>query len=106
MGIQKIFAGQVYGELTVVKSLGKATGSTKYECNCSCGNVVSVRGGNLTIGKTKSCGCMTSIYKGIVSTKHGLCDKRSYRTWKGMIARCTDIKHPQYAYYGGRGITI
>ena len=106
MGIRKILDGQVFSELTVIKSLGKSTGSTKYECLCSCGNVVSIRGRNLTTKKTRSCGCMTSKYKGIVSTKHGLADTRTYRIWKGMMARCYNKSHIHYKYYGGAGVDV
>jgi len=101
-----IFEGQIYGELTVVKSLGKSTGTTKYECKCSCGKVVGVRGRNLTIGKTKSCGCKTSEYKKVASTKHGLYDLRVYRIWRGMMARCENLEHKHYKYYGGKGIKV
>jgi len=101
-----IFKDAVYGELTVVKSLGKSTGATKYECKCSCGNIVSVRGRNLTIGKTKSCGCMTSEYKRLANTEHGLSDTRTYHIWKGMKARCYNEKHIHYKYYGEKGIKV
>lgn len=33
-----------------------------WKCQCSCGNVVKVRGDHLRHGKTKSCGCMVSNY--------------------------------------------
>lgn len=29
-----------------------------------------------------------------------------YRTWRNMIARCTNPKSPNYKYYGGRGIGV
>lgn len=29
-----------------------------------------------------------------------------YRSWAGMIQRCTNPKNPKYSYYGGKGVTI
>jgi len=29
-----------------------------------------------------------------------------YRSWAGMIQRCTNIKNPMYHYYGGKGIEV
>lgn len=31
---------------------------------------------------------------------------REYRSWKNMVARCTDSRHVNYPHYGGRGIKI
>lgn len=31
---------------------------------------------------------------------------RTYNSWSGMIQRCLNPKHPRYADYGGRGITV
>lgn len=30
----------------------------------------------------------------------------TYRSWEGMVQRCTNPKAPNYKYYGGRGILI
>lgn len=38
--------------------------------------------------------------------KHGLSKTRLYRTWNNMKQRCYNPKNPNYASYGGRGITI
>lgn len=31
---------------------------------------------------------------------------RIYRIWCTMKSRCSNINHPDYQYYGGRGITV
>ena len=31
---------------------------------------------------------------------------RAYYAWRSMRQRCLDTKHPSYACYGGRGITV
>lgn len=33
-------------------------------------------------------------------------ESREYRSWSHMINRCEDVKHPHFARYGGRGITV
>lgn len=37
---------------------------------------------------------------------HGLSYRPEYRAWQTMRLRCLDPKHPAFAAYGGRGITI
>ena len=61
-------------------------------------------------GRTKSCGC----YKHDVdvarmtkfATSHGKRHSPAYASWAHMVARCGNARHPDYAYYGGRGITV
>jgi len=56
--------GQVFGRLTVVKKAEtKCTGGkTMYICICDCTGVeITVRGTNLTTGRSTSCGCQKSI---------------------------------------------
>jgi len=38
---------------------------------------------------------------GIKTTEHPL-----YQRWKGMRARCYDVKHKDYPRYGGRGVRV
>ena len=37
---------------------------------------------------------------------HGETNTRLHKIWESMIARCEYEKHPYYADYGGRGITV
>ena len=46
--------GMKFGVLVVVKYVGES----KWICQCECGNEKIIRGGNLTNGTTKSCGCL------------------------------------------------
>ena len=52
--------GQVFGRLTVSERdrAGSAPGKVRWFCICECGNRVSVAGGELRVGGTKSCGCL------------------------------------------------
>lgn len=50
-------SGKVYGDLTVLyKDNTKKGGAAYWICQCSCGNIISVRGQALREGKT-NCGC-------------------------------------------------
>lgn len=95
--------GERFGLLLVEQlSNNKHTDRIKWLCLCSCGKKVSVLSYNLKSGHTRSCGCL--------KTKHGYsspCEKTgTYRTWLGIIQRCTNQKHKHYRLYGGRGITV
>jgi len=39
-------------------------------------------------------------------TKHGSKVSPTYATWRAMLARCENPKHPAFAHYGGRGIAV
>lgn len=57
-----------------------------------------MQGGQLHL--RKSCGCEGGV------KKHGLWLHPLYLTWQNMMTRCYNLKSPDYADYGGRGITI
>lgn len=53
--------GRKFGRLLVLKEAGrKGKGNITYECMCECGKTKVVRGDNLRLGHTKSCGCLHS----------------------------------------------
>lgn len=51
--------GERFGLLTVIERSESKTncGNYRWECVCDCGNTVTVAGGDLLSGHTKSCGC-------------------------------------------------
>ncbi len=55
-----IHVGDIFGILKVVEKTQGADGKSIYECECECGNKVSLSGTHLK--KRYSCGCMTSGY--------------------------------------------
>ena len=67
--------GKRFGRLVVVREDSQRTnrGQVKWICQCDCGNIVSVRGGDLRNGHTQSCGC---IYKGKERGKKDLVGQR------------------------------
>lgn len=49
---------QKFGFLTVLSPTEERSGhNIKWKCQCDCGNITIVAGGDLTKGSTKSCGC-------------------------------------------------
>ena len=56
-GIQDNLIGQHFGLWTVI---GKSSKSNYWICKCQCGTIKDVFRGNLTQGKSKSCGCISS----------------------------------------------
>lgn len=53
--------GCTFGELTALKYTKTVDNSSYFDCICSCGNHIEVRGSSLKSGNTKSCGHINSI---------------------------------------------
>lgn len=53
--------GNKYGRLTVVEGAEVINNIYKQKCICDCGNIVYVKTADLTTGKVKSCGCLSSV---------------------------------------------
>jgi hypothetical protein len=100
----KDLTGQKFGRLTVIRRDGQNPyRQTMYVCRCDDGNVIRVRGGDLTHGDTKSCGCL--------KLRHGEARRSSgrssdYISWMSMKLRCNDPARHDYPNYGGRGIRV
>lgn len=103
--------GEVFGRLTVVKSLGMLLDGEDRTRNfvivkCECGSPeFTVRANALQQGNTKSCGC---LQKEIVSSNtktHGMTGTSAYSSWQGMKHRCDCDTNCRWDRYGGRGIT-
>ena len=102
------YTGRRFGKLLVVKqaeSRVTASGSKRvvWECICDCGSACFVDATHLRGRYTKSCGCMKHTP---TITTHGLSHTRLNRIWRGMKVRCSNIRHDNYPYYGGRGIAV
>jgi hypothetical protein len=104
MGKLMDLTGKTFGKLTVIRLAGKhPTTPRKYlwECTCECGSSKEVCGTNLSIGKTKSCGCLVGK-----NSTHGESESREYRIWRGILERCYNKSSASYPRYGGRGIDV
>jgi hypothetical protein len=86
--------GKRFGNLIAINE----NENNKWLCKCDCGNTKIVRGGNLLTNGTTSCGCAQNT--------HGMSNTKAHRRWANMLSRCRCKTHPQYKYYGGRGITV
>lgn len=92
----KDLTGLVFGRLTVlkfnsilVKKYGiQITKTSKWDCVCNCGNLVTITTSRLTTGNTKSCGCLHKEEVSKRTRKHGKSKTRAYKAWKAMITRC------------------
>lgn len=109
--------GMRFGRLGVIsRAEDSATlpGVPQWLCRCDCGNETTVFGQALRRGDTKSCGCLVGETAKKIHQRHGYAydptsqKKRHpmYNTWINMRSRCNNSNHPQYADYGGRGITV
>lgn len=108
---QPIAAGEVFGRLVVLEGASKT--SMMVLCRCSCGNERRVCGKRLRGGGTGSCGCLQKERVAASNQQrtlhgHGRKHARSptFSSWQMMLQRCTNPKAPNWAYYGGRGITV
>lgn len=79
--------GQTYGQLKVVRKNGVRCGGQEWLCRCACGKEITVLGGNLRSGHTKSCGCLKA--NGKHSLTHGQTKTSLYNIWSHMKARAT-----------------
>ena len=97
--------GQRFGRLVVLwkQGLDKSKRNTLWFCRCDCGKEKAVSFGALKSGATQSCGCIQKERTAEAHKTHGMCDTRLYRTWRGMVNRCTNQNEPAYPNYGGRG---
>jgi len=106
--------GQIFNRLTVMSLAHRDHKYNKHwNCLCKCGGTTIVRGDKLIDGGVKSCGCLRrentmsaaqrARGKNIVGYGNRTYLRDSYRS---MIRRCYDPKHPGYSKYGGKGIAV
>lgn len=112
-------AGQKFGRLTAVKSIGADRhGKRLWLFDCECGGSVTCVGSAVVKGATQSCGCLATesrasrapaagAARGKQMTKHGEAGLTSeYAIWKSMRQRCTNNRCKDFPAYGGRGIQV
>ncbi|MFB6873719.1 hypothetical protein [Streptomyces sp. NPDC056323] len=98
--------GQRFGRLVVIAEAGRQDRKVTWLCRCDCGTESTVRGANLRSGHTTSCGCWKRERIVEASRTHGQSSSRLYKIWRGMVRRTSDPNNPDYARYGGRGISV
>lgn len=95
-------SGQRFGRLVAI---AYDSGRHEWRCRCDCGSETFVHVHALRSGKQVSCGCFRRSRPAHNRT-HNRTLTTEYRTWRAMKRRCLNPNASQFAYYGGRGITI
>jgi hypothetical protein len=93
-----------YGRLLLLEEEGRTR--AKHRCLCECGAEVSVELNRLRSGNTSSCGCLRRDLVSKKFTKHGRKFTPEYSVWIRIRHACSNPKHPDYKYYGARGIGV
>ena len=93
----KDLTGKTFGRLTVIKRVlpQRVKQHTQYLCKCVCGKEKMVYGTNLSMGVSKSCGCLTKESTTLRNKRDGYfhnesffqtIDTESKAYWLGFIA--------------------
>jgi hypothetical protein len=98
--------GQSFDRLTVLCLAGYRRQHAYWTCECICGATKDIAARHLLSRKIGSCTCLRREVTTLRKTIHGKSHTSEWIVWVGMIHRCEDPKHPDYARYGGRGITV
>lgn len=72
-----------------------------YKCGY-CGKEFKGNTNKVKRGELKSCGCILNRDK----ITHKLSKHRLFKTWQGMLHRCSSGLNPSFVNYGGRGIKV
>lgn len=96
-----------FGTLTITAYAGKCnSGKSLWVGVCDCTNVTTYRTGNLLAGQATTCRLCQNTTHGHTKDKKNKGLSPTYKSWSGMIGRCTISSNISYKYYGGRGITV
>lgn len=99
--------GQTFGRLTVIERVHSLKSlQAMWLCKCECGNEAVVRGADLRLGKSTSCGCYNKEVVSATRKKHGCSGTAIYHVWCDILRRCYDDKNKYYKDYGARGIGV
>lgn len=110
--IAKDFVPETFGRLTTIGPRLALPANKKGHrrwfqvCQCQCGALGLWQIKLLRSGNTSSCGCLQKEMASIRQTKHGRSGSTEHSIWKGIIKRCKNENHTEYARYGGRGISV
>jgi 5-methylcytosine-specific restriction endonuclease McrA len=108
MSRQTDITGRKYGKLVALKE--SEAGYPFWIFQCDCGKTKALRKGDVTFGRTTSCGCHrdsvvvkrnkdTAKWGGLSQTGAGV-------SWQAMMTRCYNRNNHTYAVYGAVGINV
>ena len=105
-GLFQDLTNLVFSRLKVISYAGRIGANNQWSCECKCGSICIVSGGNLKSNHTQSCGCLHKERTLISVKTHGMTKSHEYKTWAGMLSRCYNKNNTNYHNYGQRGITV
>lgn len=94
--------GTQFGHWTVIGTIQLSHYNSMWPCRCFCGKEGLIRGVDLRMGRTSSCGCVRDA----AATTHKRGKTPMYSRWTSMRQRCFNPRDNQYGYYGERGIIV
>jgi hypothetical protein len=99
--------GKKFNRLTILCEAPKRPGNANRRVSalCECGNAGTFVLSEVLLGKTRSCGCIST---GRPTHGHTARKKMSpeYYSWSSMWSRCSNPRHAHWHRYGGRGISV
>lgn len=98
--------GQRFGRLVAIKFQERRHRHRYWTFLCDCGEKILLYAGNVTRGRTQSCGCLRKEAAGPRATTHGKSNHPLYRVFRAMLNRCNRVTNGDYIRYGGRGIKV
>lgn len=110
-------AGNRYGMLVALSPHHPSRNGWYWNVRCDCGTEKVARASKLTGGKIKSCGCSQWVetperhasrigHFGPRVPWSNWIGTPTYRSWAGMLSRCTNQDHDHWEYYGATGIVV
>ena len=93
--------GQRAGRWTVLRLIGR--NPARWLCRCECGTERALSPNAVRSGS--GCGCARAKENASRAT-HRSTQTKEYHAWVAMKSRCSDVNHPAYKNYGGRGIGV
>jgi len=95
--------GQSFSQLTIEsRHYGKGH-NAQWNCRCTCGSVLPVRGSDLRSGKRTHCKLCSFKLR---EKENKVPDHPLYSLYYGMMTRCYNKSMAAYPRYGGRGIEV
>lgn len=79
--------GQRFGRLVALKKVDSHKGKTYWLCQCDCGNQKEIQTSHLTLGQTKSCGCLNKDNR--LRDKEEFCLNCGEKLHKGQYKYCS-----------------
>src|SRR5215467_4707732 len=101
MATLRDITGSRFGLIVAIKPASSDRHGWHWECQCDCGNRVTVRSAKLLSGRYKSCGCDRAP-----KPETWMRNDATFRSWSAMMQRCFNPKSTNFKYWGGRGITV